>query len=72
MKSFKLLAGSVILASFCLSSISFAADPAAKEDTTPPAAEGPLTAEQTPPINVSNPPATTPVPNSPAPESKVP
>lgn len=39
---------------YCVNDTAYAADPVAKEDMTPPIAEGPLTAAQIPPIDSKN------------------
>ncbi len=47
----KMLKYFVILCLCSFSFNAFAVDQAAKQETTPPAEDGPLTAEQVPPIN---------------------
>ncbi len=49
---FKKILHSVVVLCMCVFSFNaFAVDQAAKQETSPPAEDGPLTAEQVPPIN---------------------
>lgn len=50
MKAYKLAIASCLVCSL-MATQAFAADPVAKEETTPPIAEGPLPADSIPPIN---------------------
>lgn len=47
----KMLKSIIVLCLCCFSFNAFAADQAAKQETTPPAEDGALTADQVPPIN---------------------